>query len=167
MSDTNFSTGKIVGRDDLIETVAAARARGLQIVLSNGCFDMLHVGHVRYLEAAKKLGGLLVVAINSDKQVRRLKGAGRPLMPEAERAEIVSAFGFVDALTIFDEPTVEQVIEAIRPDIHAKGTDYSIETVPEREIVALFGGRVAIVGDAKDHSSSALIAALGKRVPTE
>ena len=130
--------------------------------MANGCFDLFHAGHIRYLAGAKELGGILVVAVNSDEQVRLLKGAGRPFMPARERAEIVSAFRFVDLVTVFDEPTVEQLIEAIRPDFHAKGTDYTTETVPERDVVARFGGRVAIVGDPKDHSSTALIRTVTK-----
>ncbi len=152
----------ILNRDDLISRVAEARKIGSKIVLANGCFDLFHVGHIRYLAGAKHLGGLLVVGINSDRQVRRLKGEGRPFMPENERAEIVAAIRFVDIVTVFDEPTVEELIKAIRPDFHAKGTDYTTETVPEREIVRRYGGQVAIVGDPKDHSSTDLIAAVSK-----
>ncbi len=148
--------------NELVAAVAAARSHGSTVVLANGCFDLFHAGHIRYLAGAKELAGVLVVAINSDEQVRVLKGAGRPFMPAKERAEIVSAFRFVDLVTIFDEPTVEQLIEAIRPDFHAKGTDYTTSTVPEREIVARFGGRVAIVGDPKDHSSTDLIRSVTK-----
>lgn len=150
----------ILNRDELIERVAAARNRGSAIILANGCFDLIHAGHIRYLAGAKELGGFLVVGINSDDQVRMLKGENRPFIPQQERAEIISAFRFVDAVTIFDEPTVEQLIEAIRPDFHAKGTDYTTETVPEREIVRKCGGQVAIVGDQKDHSSTDLIASV-------
>lgn len=153
----NTLGSSIVTRSALVERAAEARAAGSKIILANGCFDLLHVGHVRYLEGAKALGGFLVVGINSDRQVSSLKGAGRPYMPEAERAEIVAAFRWVDAVTIFDEPTVEELIQAIRPDIHAKGTDYTTDTVPERDIVRSYGGQVAIVGDPKDHSSSGLI----------
>jgi len=117
----------------------------------------LHVGHIRYLEGAKALGDLLVVGVNSDDQVSALKGPGRPVMPEAERAEIVSALECVDIVTIFPEPTVEALLLALKPDIHAKGTDYTEDTVPEREVVRSYGGRVAIVGDPKDHSTSELI----------
>lgn len=157
----------ILTRSGLMERVAETRSAGTKIILANGCFDLLHVGHVRYLEGAKALGGFLVVGINSDRQVLGLKGAGRPYMPEDERAEIVAAFRFVDAVTIFDEPTVEELIKAIRPDFHAKGTDYTTETVPEREIVRSYGGRVAIVGDPKDHSSSELIETVFKRRDAE
>lgn len=147
----------ILDRQQLIAAVNDRRAAGLTVVLANGCFDLLHVGHVRYLAGAKALGDVLVVAINSDKQARLLKGKGRPFAPEAERAEIVAAIGAVDLVTIFDEPTVTELIRAIRPDIHAKGTDYTVDSVPEREIVREYGGRVAIVGDPKNHSSTELI----------
>jgi rfaE bifunctional protein nucleotidyltransferase chain/domain len=154
----NILCNSILTRSGLIERVAEARAAGSKIILANGCFDLLHAGHVRYLEGAKELGGFLVVGINSDRQVRSLKGENRPFIPEDERAEIIAAFRCVDAVTIFDEPTVEQLIKAVRPDFHAKGTDYTTETVPEREVVRAYGGQVAIVGDPKDHSSSELIA---------
>ncbi|MFM9902969.1 MAG: adenylyltransferase/cytidyltransferase family protein [Pyrinomonadaceae bacterium] len=147
----------ILTRTELIDEALAARRAGHTIVLANGCFDLLHVGHVRYLAGAKALGDLLVVGINSDRQAYALKGAGRPFMPENERAEIIAAIGCVDLVTIFDEPTVEDLIRAIRPDIHAKGTDYTTDTVPERDIIREVGGRVAIVGDPKDHSSTELI----------
>ncbi len=161
-----LNNAPIVGRVELVAMVDAARTAGATIVLANGCFDLFHVGHVRYLCGAKELGSLLVVAVNSDEQVQALKGKGRPYMPLAERAEIVSAFRCVDIVTAFDEPTVEQMVEAIRPDIHAKGTDYTVSNVPERDIVARFGGRVAIVGDPKDHSSTALIARMPGRDET-
>lgn len=137
--------------------VERRRRNGGSIVLSNGCFDLFHVGHIRYLAGAKALGGTLVVAINSDRQVRELKGNGRPFMPEGERAEIVAALKCVDLVTIFDEPTVTETILAIRPDIHTKGTDYTVDNVPEREVVRSIGGKVAIVGDPKDHSSTEMI----------
>lgn len=157
--NVNVKTGApVLDRNRLIARVAIERRRGARIVLANGCFDLLHVGHIRYLEAARRLGDILVVGINSDEQVKSLKGANRPLMPEHERAEIVSALRFVDLVTIFGEPTVAELIRAIRPDVHAKGTDYTEETVPEREIVREYGGRTAIVGDPKDHSTTALIA---------
>jgi rfaE bifunctional protein nucleotidyltransferase chain/domain len=148
---------RIVERSRLITIVAAARRAGKRIVMANGCFDVLHVGHVRYLEAAKALGDLLVVGINSDTQARRLKGEGRPLLPQDQRAEIVSSIDAVDLVTIFDEPTVAQLLLALKPDVHAKGTDYTEDSVPERDVVRSFGGRVAIVGDPKDHSSSQMI----------
>jgi rfaE bifunctional protein nucleotidyltransferase chain/domain len=137
--------------------VAVERRENRTIVLANGCFDLFHVGHIRYLEGAKELGDILIVGLNSDEQVKELKGKNRPFMPECERAEIVSALRFVDFVTIFHEPTVEELIRAIRPDFHAKGTDYTVDSVPEREIVKECGGRVAIVGDPKDHSSTELI----------
>ena len=148
---------RIRERSELITIVETARKNGRRIVLANGCFDVLHVGHVRYLEAAKALGDLLIVGINSDEQTRRLKGAGRPVMSEDQRAEIVAALEAVDFVTVFDEPTVAELLLAIKPDIHAKGTDYTEASVPERDVVRSFGGQVAIVGDPKDHSSSEMI----------
>ena len=154
-------SGRVLSRTALAEHVAAARKRGARVVMANGCFDILHAGHVRYLKGARELGDLLVVGVNSDQQVRTLKGPGRPIMPEAERAEIVASLEAVDFVTIFDEPTVEALLLALKPDIHAKGTDYTEDTVPEREVVRSYGGRVAIVGDPKDHSTSRLIGRLG------
>lgn len=151
-------------RDALKRQVEAWRARRDTIVLANGCFDLLHAGHVRYLRAAKQLGDRLVVAINSDDSVRALKGDGRPLMPAAERAEILAALSDVDAVVIFSEPDVNALVREIRPDVHAKGTDYSIDSVPERETVVACGGRVAIVGDPKDHSASDIIRNLRERL---
>jgi rfaE bifunctional protein nucleotidyltransferase chain/domain len=148
---------RIVDRNELVGAVAKARELGRTIVFANGCFDVLHVGHVRYLEAAKALGDLLIVGVNSDRQARKLKGDGRPLLPEDQRAEIVAALEAVDFVTIFDEPTVTELLLALKPDIHAKGTDYTEETVPERDVVRSFGGRVAIVGDPKEHSSTEMI----------
>jgi rfaE bifunctional protein nucleotidyltransferase chain/domain len=147
----------ILERSELSLFAADARSNGLKVVLANGCFDLLHAGHIRYLNGAKALGGRLLVGINSDEQVRKLKGDGRPILPAVERAEIVAAFRCVDAVTIFDEPTVEQLIRIVRPDLHAKGTDYTAESVPERAIVLECGGQVAIVGDPKDHSSTELL----------
>ena len=157
MSTTQDSAARILDRNRLIARVAIARKNGARIVFANGCFDILHVGHVRYLEGARLLGDLLVVGINSDEQVRILKGSGRPLVPERERAEIIASLRAVDFVTIFTEPTVEALLRAIRPDIHAKGTDYTEETVPERDVVRSYGGRVMIVGDPKDHSSTEMI----------
>jgi D-glycero-beta-D-manno-heptose 1-phosphate adenylyltransferase len=131
------------------------------IVLANGCFDVLHAGHVRYLEGARALGDILVVGVNSDSEVAKLKGEGRPIMPEEERAEIVAALQAVDLITIFDEPTVTELLLAVKPDIHAKGSDYTEETVPERDVVRSYGGRVAIVGDPKDHSTSEILRKVG------
>jgi len=146
----------ILTLSELVACVTQARASGSRIVLANGCFDLVHVGHIRYLAGARALGEVLVVGVNSDHQARALKGPGRPAIPETERAELVSAIVFVDFVTIFDEPTVEGLIRALRPDFHAKGTDYTGETVPERAIVIECGGKVAIVGDPKDHSSTEL-----------
>jgi D-glycero-beta-D-manno-heptose 1-phosphate adenylyltransferase len=137
--------------------VESWRAAGDRITLANGCFDLLHVGHVRYLHAAKELGGRLVVALNSDESVRSLKGEGRPLMPAEERAEILAALADVDAVVIFPEPDVRAIIREIHPDIQAKGTDYTAESVPEADVIREYGGRVAIVGDPKNHSASDII----------
>lgn len=147
----------ILERTRLIARAAVERSRGGKIVLANGCFDLIHAGHIRYLQGARALGDILIVGINSDKQVRLLKGEGRPFMPENERAEIISALRCVDFVTIFPEATVTELLLAIQPDFHAKGTDYTEETVPEREIVLSYGGKVAIVGDPKDHSSTDII----------
>ena len=154
----NTSTkSKVLGRDQLQSQVEAWRSAGDRITLANGCFDLLHVGHVRYLHAAKGLGGRLVVALNSDESVRSLKGEGRPLMPAEERAEILAALADVDAVVIFRERDVRAIIREIHPDIHAKGTDYTAESVPEGDVVREYGGRVAIVGDPKNHSASEII----------
>jgi len=150
-------TDKILNRAKLREQVAAWRAAGESITLANGCFDLLHVGHVRYLHAAKQLGGRLVVAINSDDSVRALKGEGRPLMPAEERAEILAALTDVDAVVVFPENDVRALVREIRPDVQAKGTDYAADTVPEGDVVREFGGRVEIVGDPKNHSASEFI----------
>src|ERR1700723_1256280 len=148
---------KILGRPEVRERVEQWRHAGERIILANGNFDLLHVGHVRYLRGAKELGGKLVVAINSDDSVRALKGDGRPVMPAEERAEIVAALADVDAVVIFPELDVRPLIREIRPDIQAKGTDYTADSVPERDAVAEYGGRVAIVGDPKDPSTSEII----------
>lgn len=148
---------KVLTRERLRERVAQWRQTGDKIILANGCFDLLHVGHVRYLQGAKALGGRVVVAINSDESTRKLKGASRPLMPENERAEIVAALEDVDAVVIFSEPDVRALINEIRPDVQAKGTDYTAESVPERDAVMAYGGRVEIVGDPKDHSTTEFI----------
>ncbi len=144
---------KIITIDQAAEIAAQRKAKGQTIVLTNGCFDLLHVGHIRYLEAAHEEGDVLIVALNSDVSVRSLKGSSRPIMGENERAEILSALSCVDYVLIFDDPTVDRVIEQIRPSVHAKGTDYTEDSVPERETMARIGGRVAIVGDPKDHST--------------
>jgi D-glycero-beta-D-manno-heptose 1-phosphate adenylyltransferase len=148
---------RIKDRKELIEAITAAKKAGQRIVFANGCFDLLHVGHVRYLEAARAMGEVLVVGINSDEEVRKQKGPGRPLMPQDQRAEMIAAIEVVDFVTIFDEPTVTELLLALKPDVHAKGTDYTEATVPERDVVRSYGGRVAIAGDRKDHSSSDVI----------
>ncbi len=147
----------VLDRSRLIARAAIERQNGKKIVLANGCFDFFHAGHIRYLAGAKALGDCLIVAVNADAQVRKLKGANRPLTSEAERAEVISALRFVDYVTIFPEPTVAELLRAVRPDFHAKGTDYTVETVPERDIVKEYGGQTAIVGDPKNHSSTELI----------
>jgi len=151
------TAAKILTREELRARAAAWKRAGERITLANGCFDLLHVGHVRYLQAAKELGGKLVVAVNSDSSVRTLKGESRPIMPEHERAEILAALASVDAVVIFLEPDVRALIREIQPDIQAKGTDYTAESVPERDVVTSYGGRVAIVGDPKDHSATEII----------
>jgi rfaE bifunctional protein nucleotidyltransferase chain/domain len=148
---------KILNRSELRSRVEEWRRAGERITLANGNFDLLHVGHIRYLRGAKALGGKLIVAINSDESVRTLKGEGRPVMPEHERAEIVAALAVVDAVVIFPELDVRAIIAEIHPNIQAKGTDYTIDSVPERDTLAEHGGRVAIVGDPKDHSTSEII----------
>jgi D-glycero-beta-D-manno-heptose 1-phosphate adenylyltransferase len=139
-----------------------ARRRGLQVAVANGAFDLLHVGHLRYLEAAKAatLGGFLIVGVNTDASVRAAKGPSRPVIPERERAEIVDALRCVDRVVLFAEPTAAELLIALQPDLHVKGTDYAPETVPERELVARFGGRTVVAGDPKDHSTTDLIARL-------
>jgi len=148
---------KILTRDELRRRVVEWRRSGERITLANGCFDLLHVGHVRYLHAAKQLGGRLVVAINSDESVRVLKGEGRPFMPAEERAEILAALADVDAIVIFPDCDVRALIREMRPEIHAKGTDYTADTVPERDTLLECGGRIEIVGDPKNHSASEII----------
>lgn len=147
-------------RGDLPAVIAAVdhrRKTGATVVLANGVFDVLHVGHLRYLEAAAALCDVLVVAVNSDASTRAYKGPGRPVVPEDERAELIAGLACVDHVLVFDEPNVEAVLDALRPDVHAKGTDYTADTVPERAVVQAYGGRVAICGDPKDHSSTELI----------
>jgi rfaE bifunctional protein nucleotidyltransferase chain/domain len=141
--------------------------KGKKVVLANGCFDILHVGHVRYLEGARALGDALVVAINSDRSVRGLKGEGRPILNENERAALVSALRCVDHVVVFDEPDVNHVLDTLRPAIHAKGTDYTEGTVPEREKVLAYGGQVRITGDSKDHSTRDVIRKIQESYETE
>lgn len=153
----NESLNKVVTRDELRRQVEGWRQAGEPVILANGCFDLVHVGHIRYLRAAKALGGKLVVAVNADETARALKGEGRPLMPDYERAEVLAALADVDAVVIFPEPDVRALIREIRPDIQVKGTDYTAESVPEADAVREGGGRVEIVGDPKDHSTSEII----------
>ena len=153
---------KIVSREKLISVLASAKQRGQRIVLANGGFDTLHVGHARYLAAAKAEGDLLVVAVNSDSSVRVLKGPGRPILDEQARALLVAALRAVDYVVVFPEPNVEKLLEDLRPNVHAKGTDYTADSVPERAVAARLGIRVAIVGDPKDHSTRSLLDAIRK-----
>jgi rfaE bifunctional protein nucleotidyltransferase chain/domain len=148
---------KIKTEAELEAAVRRAQAEGLRVVLCNGCFDLLHVGHVRYLQDARAHGDLLVVALNSDASTAALKGPGRPIQKEQERAEIIAALECVDYVTLFEAPTVDALLRRLRPDVHAKGTDYAVETVPERETVRAYGGRTVVVGDPKRHSTRDLI----------
>ena len=154
--------GEVLSRADLLAQVARARQAGRSVAFANGCFDLLHVGHVRYLASAAQEADVLIVAINDDESVRKLKGKGRPILPEADRAELLAALRFVDYVVIFPEPTVGPLLEAIRPDVHCKGTDYTLDSVPEREVVRGYGGRIAIVGDPKDHSTRDLLARIAE-----
>jgi len=151
------ATSRILDRDSLITRVAIEKGKGSRVVLANGCFDVLHAGHVRYLEGARELGDVLVVAINADAQVAKLKGPGRPILADRQRAELVASLEAVDWVTIFDEPTVTELLLLLMPDVHAKGTDYTEETVPERDVVRSYGGSVAIVGDPKNHSTTEIM----------
>ncbi|MDA2935505.1 D-glycero-beta-D-manno-heptose 1-phosphate adenylyltransferase [Acidobacteria bacterium AH-259-D05] len=158
-------SSKIKTLREMGEIVSQHRKSGKTVVFANGCFDLIHVGHVRYLEAARALGDLLVLGLNKDKSVRLLKGPGRPLMNQEERAEILAAMECVDYVVLFDDPTAERILEELKPDIHAKGTDYSRETVPERETVLSYGGSVAIVGDPKDHSTKDFLRRIAQGAP--
>jgi rfaE bifunctional protein nucleotidyltransferase chain/domain len=149
--------GKVLPRRRLLARLDREKAAGKRVAFANGIFDLLHVGHVRYLQAARREADLLVVGMNSDASARALKGPGRPLIPQAERTEIVAALSCVDFVTLFHEPTAEKLIVRIRPEVHCKGTDYLPSTVPEREAVRKSGGRVAIVGDPKDHATRDMI----------
>ena len=153
---------KIVSRDDLVRRIADVRAAGRTVAFANGCFDLLHVGHIRYLESAAREADILVVAVNDDRSVRTLKGAGRPILSAADRAELVAALQCIDYAVIFPEPTVGPLLTALRPDVHCKGTDYTVESVPERDIVLAYGGRTAIVGDPKDHSTRDLLSRIAR-----
>ena len=151
--------GIVVDRDQLVQEVERDRAAGRTIAFANGCFDLLHVGHVRYLQAAAQEADRLIVAVNDD-TTAGLKGPGRPILPAADRAELIAALGGVDYVVVFPEPTVTPLLMLLRPDVHCKGTDYTSDTVPERETVRGYGGRIAIVGDPKDHSTRDLVARL-------
>jgi len=154
---------KLRPRAVLAAEFAGWRQQGLRTVLANGAFDLLHVGHVRYLEAARAHGDRLVVAVNSDHSVRAAKGPSRPILPEQERVEILSHLWMVDRICLFDEPTVAEVLAALRPAVHAKGTDYTVETVPERQVVQAYGGSTVICGDPKDHATTDLIGLILER----
>lgn len=158
--EANEDRRKIFDREGLVARCRAERERGSRIVFANGAFDLLHAGHVRYLQGAREQGDWLIVGVNTDRSVRAGKGPDRPIMPEAERAEIVSALACVDAVVLFDEDSPASLIAELRPDVHAKGTDYTRETVPERAIVAAYGGETVIVGDPKDHATTDLIGRL-------
>ena len=158
--------GRVVTEQELVQVVAEDRRHGRTVAFANGCFDILHVGHVRYLAGANEQGDRLVVAINDDESVRALKGEGRPILPAAERAEILAALRVVDYVVIFAESTVARLLDLVRPDVHCKGTDYTVETVPERDVVLGYGGRIAIVGDPKDHSTKELLARLAAPDPS-
>ena len=151
------AASKVVSLDRVREKVEAARGDGRTVALANGCFDVLHVGHVRYLEGARAEADVLVVGVNGDGSVRRLKGEGRPVMPAGDRALLVAALKATDHVVVFEEDDVSRLLLTLRPDVHCKGTDYTEETVPERDVVRSYGGRVAIVGDPKDHDTSALL----------
>lgn len=153
-----MTISKVLSRDQLAHRVREERAAGRTIAFANGCFDLLHVGHVRYLESAAREGDILIVAINDDDSVRRLKGPGRPILSAADRAELIAALRCVDYVVIFSEPTVGPLLTALQPDVHCKGTDYTVDSVPERDVVRAYGGRIAIVGDPKDHSTRDLLA---------
>jgi len=154
---TGASVGRVLSRGALMAEVEADRAAGRTIAFANGCFDLLHVGHVRYLQAAAREADRLVIALNDDRSVAALKGPNRPLLSQDDRAELVAALRGVDYVVIFPEPTVTPLLLALKPDVHCKGTDYTVDTVPERETVRGYGGRIAIVGDPKDHSTRDLL----------
>jgi rfaE bifunctional protein nucleotidyltransferase chain/domain len=152
--------GRVVSEAELLQIAAAERAAGRTMAFANGCFDVLHVGHIRYLAGAASEADRLIVAVNNDASVRGLKGEGRPLMDEAARAEMVAALRDVDYVVLFGDRSVDRLLQEIQPDVHCKGTDYTVETVPERDTVIAYGGRIAIVGDPKDHSTRDLVAKL-------
>ena len=153
---------EILSREELVRRAGEERAAGRTLAFANGCFDLLHVGHIRYLVSAAREADVLVVAINDDDSVRRLKGAGRPILSADDRAELVAALRCVDYVVIFPEPNVGPLLTALRPDVHCKGTDYTVDSVPERDIVLAYGGRTAIVGDPKDHSTRDLLSRMAR-----
>jgi rfaE bifunctional protein nucleotidyltransferase chain/domain len=155
--------GRVVSETELVEAVAADRAARRRLVFANGCFDLLHVGHIRYLAGAAAEGDRLVVAVNDDRRVRELKGEGRPIVPAAERAEILAALAVVDYVVVFPDATVERLLRLLKPDVHCKGPDYTVETVPERAVVREYGGRTAIIGGEKEHSTRDLVARLPRQ----
>ena len=150
--------GRVMPVEQLVEEIGRERAAGRTVALANGCFDVLHVGHVRYLQGAAAEADRLIVAINDDESVAELKGPGRPILPASDRAELVAALRGVDYVVTFGEPTVERMLRLLKPDVHCKGTDYTVDSVPERSIVLEYGGRTAIVGDPKQHATRELIA---------
>ena len=155
--------GEVVSRDELVRRATDLGRTGRTVALASGCFDLLHVGHIRYLEGAAQEADVLVVAVRDDAAVRRLKGEGRPILAAEHRAELLAALRFVDFVVIFPEPNVAPLLEALRPDVYCTGTDHTVETVPEREIVTSYGGRTAIVGDPKDHSTRDLLARIARQ----
>jgi rfaE bifunctional protein nucleotidyltransferase chain/domain len=157
--------GEVLTREELAIRVARNRERGLTHAFANGCFDLLHAGHIRYLEAARREADRLIVAINDDQSVRGLKGANRPILNASDRAELVAALRAVDYVVIFGEPDVVPLLTLLEPEVHCKGTDYTMDTVPERETVRGYGGRIAIVGDPKDHSTRDLLARISSKPP--
>ena len=154
------AVSKVAALDEVRRAVEEARRSGRSVALANGCFDVLHVGHVRYLQGARREADVLLVGVNGDASVARLKGPGRPILPAEDRALLVAALRAVDHVVVFEEDDVSRLLLALRPDVHCKGTDYTVDTVPEREVVRSYGGRVAIVGDPKDHDTSGLLARL-------
>jgi D-glycero-beta-D-manno-heptose 1-phosphate adenylyltransferase len=147
----------ILSESELVEAVARDRAVGRRVAFANGCFDLLHVGHLRYLQASAAEADRLIVAVNDDRSVAGLKGEGRPTLPASERAELVAALRGVDYVVVFGDANVERLLRLIKPDVHCKGTDYTVDTVPERAVVAAYGGRTAIVGDPKSHATRELL----------
>jgi D-glycero-beta-D-manno-heptose 1-phosphate adenylyltransferase len=154
--------GRVTNESELVAAVARDREQGRTIAFANGCFDLLHVGHVRYLQGAAEVADRLIVAVNDDRSVAGLKGPGRPILSGADRAELVAALRGVDYVILFNDPTVERLLRLLKPDVHCKGTDYTIDSVPERAVVQSYGGRTAIVGDQKSHATRDLIARISR-----